>query len=112
VLEKILKWSGYTTAISALITAFMGFAVVVFLGPSLAMGIAIYSGHTEPILPDLPPPLTTLIPIAFGIGLLIISKKRPMLAWISLGGALAALGMEFSYLMELFEIAKDTRPVQ
>lgn len=111
-LEKILKWSGFTTAVSALITALMGFAVVIFLGPSLAMGIAIYSGHTEPILPILPPPWPTLIPITLSVALLIISKKRPLLAWVSLVGALAAVGMEFSYLMELFEIAKAIPPIQ
>lgn len=50
-----------TSAASLVLAGLLGTAVAVTTGPYLAMGLAIYSGHTEPVLPSLAFPWATLV---------------------------------------------------
>ena len=106
-LEKILRWSGITTAVSAIVMAVMGFFVVTFLGPGLAMGISIYSGYTEPIQPKAEAPWIVFLPITISVVSLFFQSRHPLIPWLAFVLALFAAAMEFSYLLELVALAKQ-----
>ena len=104
-LEKILHWSGITTSISAIAMSLLGFCIVTWLGPGIAMGISIYSGHTEPIFPIADPPWLSILPIILSIIALIMHKKHALMTWISFILALMAAAIELLHLLHLVDLA-------
>ena len=106
-LKKIIRFSGISTAVSALLMATLGIPVLVWLGPYLALGISLYSGHMEPVVPEKPLPWIVIVALLGSSGLSLSQARRhEALGWVATGLALAAVVVECLHLLALVELAK------
>ena len=106
-LKKIIRFSGISTAVSALLMASLGIPVLLWLGPYLALGISLYAGHMEPVVPEVPLPWGIIMGLLIGSALVLSQARRhEALPWVATGLALAAVVAEGMHLLALVERAK------
>jgi hypothetical protein len=108
-LAVALRWLSGLGALSMLAAALVGAAAVARFGPPLAMGLALYGGETEPLLPALPYPwsATALLGALVGAGLLLERRGRALPgALLAHGAALLALALPFWQLARLHALTR------
>jgi len=114
---SVLAWLWVAVLLA---TGALGGVLITRVGWALAMGMAIYTGNTEPVRPELSYPwwvfgLTTALSLA-GLGWELYHRRRPppamapslLLSLLPLGlahlGALAAATLPFFQIYRLFSL--------
>ena len=104
--KKMLAWTGRASAVSAVVVAVGGAPLVLFLGPSLAMGLSMYSGQTEPVSPSLDMPWGLLLILIVGsVGCLVGSFWKSVLSAPAVLLATLAIVREVYHVIELMRLA-------
>ena len=107
-LKGCLQLASALSAVSALTAGLVGAWATIRFGPALAMGLAIYGGNTEPVMPEAPYPW-----LLFGIGLLgflgggalvrLVPKPTMLAHTLMHGGGLFTALVPFVHLIHLWE---------